>query len=81
VLQLASSPLQNAVSSRMEAEADWTALNATRDPAAATALFKRLATTSLADPSPPGWWQGLTGDHPTIMRRIEMSRAWKPGGR
>ncbi len=81
VLQLASSPLQNAVSSRMEAEADWTALGATRDPAAATALFKRLSTTSLADPSPPGWWQGLTGDHPSIMRRIEMSRAWEVGGR
>lgn len=79
VLQLAISPLQNAVSSRMEAEADWTALGATRDPAGATALFRRLARTSLADPSPPGWWQGLTGDHPTIMRRIEMSQAWARG--
>jgi STE24 endopeptidase len=78
VLQLISSPLQNAVSSRMEEEADWTALQATRDPAAATALFQRLARTSVADPSPPGWWQALTGNHPTIMRRIEMSRAW-PG--
>jgi STE24 endopeptidase len=79
VLQLVSSPLQNAVSSRMEAEADWTALRATRDPAAATALFQRLARTSLADPAPPGWWQALTGNHPTIMRRIEMTKAW-PGG-
>lgn len=77
VLQLASSPLQNAVSSRMEAEADWTALNATKDPAGATALFKRLSRTSLADPSPPGWWQALIGDHPTIMSRIEMSQAWR----
>jgi STE24 endopeptidase len=76
-LQLVASPLQNAVSSRMETEADWTALNATLDPAAATALFQRLSRTSLTDPSPPGWWQALTGDHPTIMRRIEMVRAWK----
>ena len=79
VLQLISSPLQNAVSSRMEAEADWTALNATRDPSASIALFQRLARTSLADPDPPGWWQALTGNHPTIMRRIEMTKAW-PGG-
>ena len=79
VLQLISSPLQNAVSSRMEAEADWTALRATRDPAASTALFQRLTLTSLADPAPPGWWQALTGNHPTIMRRIEMTKAW-PGG-
>jgi STE24 endopeptidase len=77
VLQLAISPLQNAVSSRMEAEADWTALNATRDPAGATALFHRLATTSLADPDPPGWWQGLVGNHPTIMDRIGMASAWR----
>ena len=79
VLQLLTSPLQNAVSSRMEQEADWTALNATRDPAAATTLFQRLARTSLADPDPPGWWQALTGNHPTIMRRIEMTAAWRGG--
>lgn len=78
VLQLASSPLRNATTSRMETEADWTALRATRDPAAATALFQRLAATSRADPDPPGWWQLLTGDHPTIMRRIEMAKAF-PG--
>jgi STE24 endopeptidase len=78
VLQLASSPLRNATTSRMEAEADWTALKATHDPAAATALFRRLAVTSRADPDPPGWWQLLTGDHPTIMRRIEMAKAF-PG--
>lgn len=76
LLQLATSPLQNAVSSRMEAEADWTALNATRDPAAATSLFQRLARTSRADPNPPGWWQALVGNHPSIMRRIEMAKAW-----
>jgi STE24 endopeptidase len=76
-LQLVASPLQNAVSSRMEQEADWTALNATRDPTAATSLFQRLSRTSLADPSPPGWWQALTGDHPTIMRRIEMTKVWQ----
>jgi Zn-dependent protease with chaperone function len=80
VLQLASSPLQNAVSSRMESEADWTALRATRDPVAATRLFERLATTTHTDPSPPGWWQALVGTHPTIMRRIEMAQAWRRAG-
>jgi STE24 endopeptidase len=77
VLQLVSLPLRNATTSRMEAEADWTALQATRDPAAATSLFRRLAVTSRADPDPPGWWQLLTGDHPTIMRRIEMAKAFR----
>lgn len=77
VLQLVSSPLSNAVSSRMETEADWTALQATRDPGGATSLFERLSRTSLAAPSPPAWWQALTGDHPTIMRRIELVKAWQ----
>jgi STE24 endopeptidase len=76
-LQLATSPLQNAVSSRAESEADWTALQATRDPRAATSTFRDLATASRADPDPPGWWQLLTGSHPTIMRRIEMAQAWR----
>jgi STE24 endopeptidase len=77
LLQLAVTPLQNAVSSRMEAEADWTALNVTRDPAVATSAFQRLATTSLSDPDPPGWWQALVGNHPTIMQRIAMADAWR----
>jgi Zn-dependent protease with chaperone function len=76
VLQLLFSPAQNAVTRRMEAEADWSALQATRDPLDARSAFERLARTSRADPDPPGWWQALTGDHPTILQRIEMVQAW-----
>ncbi len=70
-------PLRNLATRRMESEADWSALRATHDPAGARALFRRLATTSLADPDPPGWAQLLDGDHPTILRRIAMTRAWE----
>jgi STE24 endopeptidase len=77
VLQLAFSPARNAVTRRMEAEADWSALQATRDPASARSAFEQLARTSRADPDPPGWWQALTGDHPTILQRIEMVEAWR----
>ena len=38
-LQLALSPAQSWISRRMEAEADWKALQTTRDPAAARGLF------------------------------------------
>ena len=76
VLQLLISPAQNAVTRRMEAEADWSALRATNDPRDARSAFQRLARTSHADPDPPGWWQALTGDHPTIMQRIEMVEAF-----
>ena len=69
-LQLLTMPLTNIVSRREEAEADWSALNATRDPAAARALFRNLATTSLANPDPPTWTYVLYEDHPTIVQRI-----------
>jgi STE24 endopeptidase len=76
VLQLALSPAQNAVTRRMEAEADWSALQATRDSASARSAFVSLARASRADPDPPGWWQALTGDHPTILQRLEMVEGW-----
>jgi STE24 endopeptidase len=77
VLQLLTMPLTNIVSRREEAEADWSALKATRDPAAARALFHRLATTSLANPDPPTWTYVLYEDHPTIVQRIAMVYAWQ----
>jgi STE24 endopeptidase len=77
VLQLLTMPLTNIVSRRQEAEADWSALRATRDPADARALFRTLAKTSLADPDPPAWTYVLYEDHPTIVQRIAMVDAWQ----
>lgn len=77
VLQLLSGPLMNIVSRHEEAEADWSALRATRDPSAARSLFRHLATTSLGDPDPPGWSYVLYADHPTIVQRIAMVDAWQ----
>jgi STE24 endopeptidase len=76
-LQLLTTPLMNIVSRREEAEADWSALRATHDPQAARALYRRLATTSLADPDPPTWVYVLYEDHPTIVQRIAMVEAWQ----
>lgn len=77
LLQLVTLPLWNVVSRHEEAEADWSALRATRDPAAARALFVRLARASLADPDPPGWSYVLFQDHPTIAQRVAMVQAWQ----
>jgi STE24 endopeptidase len=73
---IATQPLLNVTTRRLETEADWAALQATRDPAGARALFHDLATETLTDPDPPAWLS-LLGDHPTIMRRIELTRAWE----
>jgi STE24 endopeptidase len=76
VAGLVATPLRNVVSRRMEAEADWAALQATQDPAAARALFRRLTTTHLADPDPPALLYVLGENHPTAMQRIAMAQAW-----
>jgi len=77
VLTLVAQPLQNVISRHMEAEADWEALETTRDPDAMAGLFKRFSTTSLGDPTPPGWAYVMLDTHPPLLDRIEMAEAWR----
>ena len=77
VAALVLSPLQNAVSRRYEAEADWVALQATHDPAAARGLFKEFVVLDLQDPAPPGWVHVFLETHPSALARIEQAEAWK----
>jgi Zn-dependent protease with chaperone function len=77
VLQLLALPLENIITRHLEAEADWVALETSRDPEAAEHLFVRLGTTSLSAPSPPTWSYLLMQTHPTLMQRIAMAEAWK----
>ena len=78
LLQLAILPLTNAVSRRYEAEADHLALEATGEPAAAEATFRRFVRTNLSDPSPPAWARLLLATHPTTEERIRaVRRAWR----
>ncbi len=76
VLQLVALPLQNVVSRHLEAEADWSALRATRDPAAGRQLFRLLASETKEDPDPPWWDYVFLENHPTLLQRIEMTRYW-----
>jgi STE24 endopeptidase len=75
-LQLALAPAQNVVSRGAEREADWKALQTTRDPDAARGLFREFARTSLGDPSPPTWAFVLLQTHPTLAQRVAMADAW-----
>ena len=77
LVALVTAPLQNAVSRRYEAEADWRALNATRDPAAARQLFESFERTSLEQPNPPLLDYLWLENHPTLMQRIVMAQRWR----
>ena len=81
LLALATAPLQNAVSRRYEAEADWRALNATRDPASASQLFRSFERTSLEQPSPSLGDYLWLENHPTLMQRIAMAERWRERNR
>jgi STE24 endopeptidase len=77
ILSLVTAPLQAAASRRYEAEADWAALNATRDAQAMETLHRRFADEGLADPDPPGWFAFLFDSHPSGLDRVAMARAWE----
>ncbi len=77
VLGLLATPVQNLISRHMEAEADWIALQTTRDPQAATGLFREFVPTTYEEPDPPTWDYVLLEDHPTIMQRLAMVAAWR----
>jgi len=76
VLQLVTAPLANTISRRMEAEADWKALQVTRDPESLEGLMIGFSKTSLGDPDPPGWVELMLGTHPSLAERVAMARAW-----
>jgi STE24 endopeptidase len=77
LLTTLSTPLQAAITRHIEQEADWMALQTTRDPGSGQALFQDFAKTSLDDPDPPTWAYVWFDDHPTLMQRIGMVRAWR----
>ena len=76
-LTLVAQPLQNVISRHIEAEADWEALETTRDPEAMIGLFQTFSRTSLGDPTPPDWAYVMLDTHPPLLDRIEMAEAWK----
>ena len=69
-------PVENGISRRYEAEADWVSLRATGDGAGMAGLQKRLALADLANPDPPGWAVALLFDHPPVLDRIGVARAY-----
>jgi Zn-dependent protease with chaperone function len=73
---LVVTPFGNAVSRRYEAEADWSALRATRDPAAAESVFRKFTRYDLVEPNPPLWSYIWIDNHPTVVQRIAMARAF-----
>jgi STE24 endopeptidase len=74
---LLATPVQNLVSREIEARADLSALDLTRNPDTFIAMQRRLAATNLADPDPPAAWHWFFGSHPTAAQRIAFAHDWE----
>ena len=76
---LATSPLQNGFSRRIETRADVGALTATGEKAPFIEMQRTLALRALSDPTPPvllHWWWG---SHPTALQRVALARSFSAG--
>ena len=77
LISVVTQPFGNLLTRRMEVEADWVALETTRDPAAARELFEGFTEAALADPDPPEWAHLFFDTHPSIIERIAEATAWE----
>ena len=73
VFQLLLGPLQNAISRHYERQCDRYALERTRDPAAYTSAFEKLARLNKADPDPHPLEVFLLHSHPPIAARLALA--------
>ena len=71
LLLFVSTPLQNAISREMELKADSFSLELTGNLPAEIQLQKDLASTGLADLSPPSFIVWFSYDHPSALTRIQ----------
>lgn len=76
-VSLVVQPFDNLITRRMEMEADWVALETTKDPDSARELFEEFADTALQDPDPPEWAHVWFDTHPSIVDRIAEATAWQ----
>jgi STE24 endopeptidase len=68
-------PIGNALSRRLEASADFFALELTRDPGSFASAMRKLADQNLVEAQPPRWAEVVLSSHPPIAKRIRMAEA------
>ena len=77
VATLVTLPAQNAISRRVEARADRSAIELTDDPDAAISLEQHLAVGNIADLKPNAFITWVFFTHPPVMERIQIALDYK----
>ncbi len=71
-----AAPVQNLVSRRIEARADYHSLRLTNDPKDFIEMQHALSVTNISGLEPSRWRYWMFASHPTPPERIAMGRAW-----
>src|SRR5206468_10681427 len=71
-------PVTNALSRRVEHEADVFALELTHDNDAGARSFLKLAQDNRSDPEPAAWVKWILYTHPPLGDRIRFALAYRP---
>jgi Zn-dependent protease with chaperone function len=77
-LVFVSQPISNAVSRRIENEADVFGLEITHDNDAAARAFLKLGAQNKSNPDPPAWIRLALYTHPTLADRVRLALAYRP---
>jgi STE24 endopeptidase len=71
-----ASPVQNLVSRKIEARADYHSLRLTNDPKDFVDMQHQLSVANISGLDPSRWRYWMFANHPTPPERIAMGRAW-----
>jgi STE24 endopeptidase len=71
-----AAPVQNLVSRKIEARADYHSLRLTNDPKDFVEMQHALSVTNISGLEPSAWRYWMFATHPTPPERIAMGRAW-----
>lgn len=71
-----AAPVQNLVSRKIEARADYHSLRLTNDPKDFVEMQHALSVTNISGLEPSAWRYWMFASHPTPPERIAMGRAW-----
>jgi STE24 endopeptidase len=71
-----AAPVQNLISRKIEARADYHSLRLTDDPADFVEMQHQLSVRNISGLEPSRWRYWMFASHPTPPERIAMGRAW-----
>lgn len=78
IISFLAQPAENTFSRYVEHEADVYSLNLTHMNDAYADALKKLGEINVSDPDPPEWIEFIFYTHPSLRKRIDFARSYRP---